>query len=181
MWSHERNIRTILGGSKSSTTNTTSSTNGASNTNGLPQNRAKRANNTNASSAKTNDTVEFQSAGLERDNETISTNETPHNTEEDDSNPMKQYYLTEETSRRLKVLAQRCNRITNTLNRLKIIIVAGLIMVNALTLIYVLYVYFTSPKLVSSDKLWKTAGFITLLNTIPPALAIGLCGAATET
>ena len=54
-------------------------------------------------------------------------------------------------------------------------------MVNALTLIYVLYVYFTSPKLVSSDKLWKTAGFITLLNTIPPALAIGLCGAATET
>lgn len=164
MWSHERNIRSILNGKK------------------LPEQepdattvKRRRIRSSDTGTAETAKLVDVESEGLERETE-VEAEQILDQSESEETNTMKQYYLTEETSRRLKILAQRCNKVNDAFYKLKLIVVVGLIMVNAVTLLYVLYVYFASPKLVSSDKLWKTAGMITLLNTLPPALAIGLCG-----
>lgn len=166
MWSYERNIRSILSGGKL-TTNQEESDDEAG---------AKRRRARSSETKRTAKLANVESEGLERETELSEQIVDQSEENEEETNTMKQYYLTEETSRRLKVLAQRCNRVNEAFSKLKLIVVVGLILVNAVTLLYVLYVYFTSPSLVSSDKLWKTAGMITLLNTLPPALALGLCG-----
>lgn len=164
MWSYERNIRSILSGGKLATKQESDDEAGA---------KRRRARSSEAK--RTAALANVESGGLERETE-VESEQPVEQSENEDTNTMQQYYLTEETSRRLKVLAQRCNRVNEAFSKLKLIVVVGLILVNAVTLLYVLYVYFTSPSLVSSDKLWKTAGMITLLNTLPPALALGLCG-----
>lgn len=165
MWSYERNIRSILSGGGKPTKQ-------ESDDDAAMKRRRARSSETK----RTAKLVNVESAGLERETEVESEQQIVDQSENEETNTMKQYYLTEETSRRLKVLAQRCNKVNEAFYKLKLIVVVGLILVNAVTLLYVLYVYFTSPSLINSDKLWKTAGMITLLNTLPPALALGLCG-----
>lgn len=172
MWSYERNIRSILSGGKILPTTKQESDDDA--TVKRRRTRSSRSSDTRTASSKL---VNVESEGLERETELESEQIVDQSEEnEEETNTMKQYYLTEETSRRLKVLARRCNKVNEAFYKLKLIVVVGLILVNTVTLLYVLYVYFTSPSLISSDKLWKTAGMITLLNTLPPALALGLCG-----
>lgn len=166
MWSYERNIRSILIGGGKLPTKQESDDDDA-----VVKKRRARSSETK----RTAKLVDVESEGLEQETE-VESEQIVDQSENEETNTMKQYYLTEETSRRLKVLAQRCNRVNEAFYKLKLIVVVGLILVNTVTLLYVLYVYFTSPSLISSDKLWKTAGMITLLNTLPPALAIGLCG-----
>lgn len=174
MWSHERNIRSIIAQNSNNTSNSTANTDTKDET----KSRVARSKGSSVPNI-----IEFKSENVLDTTEGTHENvtESKQSEEEAKSNTLQQYYLTEETSRRVKILAERCNAVINTMYRLKLVIVIGLIMVNAVTLFYVLYMYFTSSDLVDSSGLWKTAGIITVLNTLPPALAIGLCSVPNET